>query len=246
MKSRSQPTTSCPVPDEQLKRLQAELDSLSNQENVLINFLQTEETNLQKKIAEKRSSLASLEALLAQQQHSVPSTRLAPSARNTNHRLPDFLVSSSERVPQQQQQQSLQQVYKQQEERSTELFLRPTRSVVTSCGKPLRIVDFISRLIPNEEERLLSTDNGTDTRLVLSLGSKVPKLSSVTLEQYSIANIRIFYELLSSNRLLTLSDIRDYLSYSVKVYELTRKFTWESVLRYDDEYRVLQHVYGYP
>ena len=44
----------------------------------------------------------------------------------------------------------------------------------------------------------------------------------------------------------TLSDIRDYLSYSVKIYELTRKFTWESVLSYDDEYRVLQHVYGYP
>ena len=42
------------------------------------------------------------------------------------------------------------------------------------------------------------------------------------------------------------ADIHDYLSYTIKVLELSRKFSWESVLKYDDEYRVLQHTYGYP
>jgi len=153
------PATSRLVPDEQLQRLQAELDSLSNQEQQLLSYLQSEEVNLKKQIEEKKSSLASLEALLTNQQHAVSGTRTNQPIRSTltaDH-IPDFLVASSERIPPPQQQ-SLQQIYKQQEERSTEVFLRPTRSVVTSCGKPLRIVDFISRLTPNQEDRLLSTD----------------------------------------------------------------------------------------
>ena len=53
-------------------------------------------------------------------------------------------------------------------------------------------------------------------------------------------------ELLTSNRLHTAADLRDYLSYSIKIFELARKYTWESVLKYDDEYRILQHTCGYP
>ena len=83
-------------------------------------------------------------------------------------------------------------------------------------------------------------------KLMLSFGGNKVKLESITIEQFNIANLRIFYELLSSNKLPTSDDLRDYLSYSIKVLELPRKYTWESVLKYDDEYRILQHTYGYP
>ena len=81
---------------------------------------------------------------------------------------------------------------------------------------------------------------------MLSIGHKKPKLENVTIEQFNIANLRIFYELLTSSNLPSAADVRDYLSYSIKVLELARKYTWESVLKYDDEYRILQHTYGYP
>ena len=49
--------------------------------------------------------------------------------------------------------------------------------------------------------------------------------------------------LLSLNRLPTLADVREYLSYSIKIYELANKYSWGSVLQYDNEFRILQHTY---
>ena len=118
------------------------------------------------------------------------------------------------------------------------------RSTSISQGKPLRIPDFVSRFTPQDDEKIISSDDSA--RLTLTLGSKKPKLESISMADFSIANTRIFYELLTSNRLPTPDDLRDYLSYSVKIFELGKKFTWSSVLKYDDEFRILQHTYGYP
>ena len=40
--------------------------------------------------------------------------------------------------------------------------------------------------------------------------------------------------------------MQHYLAYTVKVMELSTKFTWGSVLKYDDEFRHVQAVYNYP
>ena len=45
---------------------------------------------------------------------------------------------------------------------------------------------------------------------------------------------------------MSLLDIEDYLSYSIKVLEKATNYTWQSVLLYNDEFRVLQHTYGFP
>ena len=103
-----------------------------------------------------------------------------------------------------------------------------------------------ARLRPTEEEKVISTDSGSQTKLLLSIGHKKPKLENISVEEYGIANLRIFYELLTSAKLPTAADIRDYLSYSIKIFELARKYSWESVLKYDDECRILQHTYGLP
>ena len=125
----------------------------------------------------------------------------------------------------------------------SELFLRPTRANDVTRGKALRIVDFVSRIRPSEDEKILSYDN--NCKLTLTLQDRKPKLSSVTVEQFNIANLRIFYELLFSGKLSTLRDIQEYLSYVIKILELANKYTWESVLLYDDEFRILQHTYGF-
>ena len=122
-----------------------------------------------------------------------------------------------------QQPSSLSEIFRQQEQRSAELFLRSTKSSDNGQGKPLRIVDFVSRLRPTEEEKVISTDSGTHTKLLLSIGHKKPNLENISIEQFSIANLRIFYELLTSSRLPTAADVRDYLSYSIKVFELAKK-----------------------
>lgn len=126
----------------------------------------------------------------------------------------------------------------------SELLMRPTRTVDPTKGKPLRIVDFVSRLRPTEEERVLSREN--NVVLSLTVQDSKPKLSSVTVEQFNIANLRIFHELLFSGKLSSMLEIREYLAYSVKVLQLAAKNTWQSVLQYDDEFRILQHTYGYP
>ena len=125
----------------------------------------------------------------------------------------------------------------------SELFLRPTRANDVTRGKALRIVDFVSRIRPSEDEKILSYDS--NCKLTLTLQDRKPKLSSVTVEQFNIANLRIFYELLFSGKLSTLRDIQEYLSYVIKILELANKYTWESVLLYDDEFRILQHTYGF-
>ena len=124
-----------------------------------------------------------------------------------------------------------------------ELFLRPTRANDVTRGKALRIIDFVSRIRPAEDEKVLSYDN--NCKLALILQDTKPKLSSVTIEQYNIANLRIFYELLFSGKLSTLLHVQEYLSYAIKVLELATKYTWQSVLQYDDEFRILQHTYGF-
>ena len=97
----------------------------------------------------------------------------------------------------------------------------------TQNGKPLLIPEYVSRVVRFEEENILSADS----KLLLTVGNKKPTLSSVSVEQdIQIANLRIFFELLSLNCLPTLADVREYLSYSIKIYELAKKYSWGSVL----------------
>ena len=255
-----------------LPDLRKHLQRLEEQEKIAI--AKAEEQHLLQKIAEKEASIQRLRtsfqhspptltdfstatqipAVTNSQQalHPPPQVRTATVSTAYNAPTMDHLLSNTVGHVLEPQQQcsgfdgfgnrlSLAQMFKQQEQRGA-----TTKTCDNGQGKTLRIMDSVSRLRPTEEEKVVSTDSGSQTTLLLSIGNKKPNLESVTVEQFSIANIRIFYELLTSGRLPTAADIRDYLSYSVKVLELARKYTWESVLKYDDEYRVLQHTYGYP
>ena len=122
------------------------------------------------------------------------------------------------------------------------MFLRPV--AVPAGEKVLRIVDYVDSTIPRDEEHVLS--NVGTTKMYVSYGRKKIKLEQVSFQQWVVANTRIFYSLLSGGKFPSLADIQHYLSYTVKVMELSSKYSWVSVLRYDDEFRQNRAVYNYP
>ena len=132
-------------------------------------------------------------------------------------------------------------------ETESEMFLRPRRTPTALHEKPLLVPDFVSSIVPQPEEHILSdgTSKG-QTKLVISSGPKRPKLESITLNQWVIANTRIFFSLLDSGRLSSSREVRDYLAYTVRVMELYPKHDWVSILRLDQEFRILQATYNYP
>jgi len=58
-----------------------------------------------------------------------------------------------------------------------------------------------------------------------------------------LSNSRILSEYITEG--MNVQAIQDYLSYSAKIGELATRFTWVSVLSYDDEYRRNQAVMNY-
>ncbi|KAL9952390.1 hypothetical protein ACROYT_G039640 [Oculina patagonica] len=122
------------------------------------------------------------------------------------------------------------------------MFLKPSQ--VNKGERVLRIIDFIDKLVPNTDEHTISEVGST--KLLVSFGTKKPKLDSISLAQWVIGNTRIFHTLLQLGKLPSQEDVQHYLAYTVKVMELSTRFTWASVLKYDDEFRHLQATYQYP
>lgn len=58
-----------------------------------------------------------------------------------------------------------------------------------------------------------------------------------------VGNARIFYNFLTSNKLSTPHDVQIYLAYTM---ELSNRYQWVSVLKYDDEFLLVQATYNYP
>ena len=122
------------------------------------------------------------------------------------------------------------------------MFLKPAQ--LAKGERVLRIVDFVDKIVTNTEDRTIS-DLG-NTKLVISSGPKKPKLESLSIAQWVVGNTRIFHSLLSSGKLPFAQDVQHYLAYTVKIMELSSKFSWPSLLQYDDKFRHIQAVYNYP
>jgi len=72
-----------------------------------------------------------------------------------------------------------------------------------------------------------------------------PKLEDITLSMWIAANLQIIHELLTTGKLFRTPSLADYLSYTVKCKELSEGHMFSSVVLYDNEYRKLQHNYGF-
>jgi hypothetical protein len=106
-------------------------------------------------------------------------------------------------------------------------------------AKALLIPDFLPNAVADVEEISL----GPQATLTLK-GRRQTKLQSVTPAQWIAANARIMASLVDS-RQLDDAGVRDYLSYTAKVGELACRYTWASVLAYDNAYRARQATAGF-
>ena len=102
------------------------------------------------------------------------------------------------------------------------------------------ITEFVANSV---EEEVLVEANGTQ-QVVVKTGPRRPKLETVTLAQWSVANLAILYRLVEGSKLHA-GNILDYLSYTTKVCQLLQRYTLVSVLLYDREYRQLQARHGF-
>lgn len=83
-----------------------------------------------------------------------------------------------------------------------------------------------------------------EQQLVIKSGPRKPKFDSLTLSQWSVANLAILYRLVDEGKLVGPS-VMDDLSYSTKMYQLVHKFSLVSVILYDRDYRKLQSRMGF-
>ena len=112
--------------------------------------------------------------------------------------------------------------------------------------KPFLIPDFVSTATFDgsvEDEQGIGGSN--DACIVLHAPRRKPKLDNISLSMWIEANVRIMHQLSTTGKLSGTSQIEDYLSYTVKVAELLESHTLVSVVMYDNEYRKLQHQYGF-
>ena len=97
--------------------------------------------------------------------------------------------------------------------------------------KPHLITDFVSDTVTDTEEISL----GPGATLKLTSGTK-PKLHAVSPAMWIAANARIMAALYDSGD-LDHGAAKDYMAYTAKIGELASRYTWASVLAYDQEYR---------
>ena len=128
------------------------------------------------------------------------------------------------------------------QDNTAEMFLKPGK--ITKGEKPLLTVDFVNNIAPQDKDETL--ENQGNAKIFVTYGPKKPKLESVSVQQWVVANTHIFYTLLSEGKLASKVSIRDYLAYSIKIMELSSKYEWKTILLYNNEFRKLQAIYGFP
>lgn len=100
----------------------------------------------------------------------------------------------------------------------------------TTQGTYLRIVDFVSSSLFSDEEVNLMEG------VTLKVNSRI-KLDKVSPAMWITANSRILQSYMQQSATF---DTTGYLRYTEMVGELAARYTWQSVLLYDDEYRQRQ------
>ena len=96
--------------------------------------------------------------------------------------------------------------------------------VYLSQGEPVNskftvtdIVDNVNPLAPMVEEQVLVYSGGVE--MVVRNAPRRPKLASVSVEEWCLANTRIMDKLMNSGSLCDPRSIRDYMAYTIKVCE---------------------------
>ena len=119
------------------------------------------------------------------------------------------------------------------------LWNDPQIHIASATGKSTSTFYDVCDFVPHSLDEELVVGGQGEHQVVIKSGPKKPKLESLTLSQWSIANLAILYKLVNEGKLVGPS-LMDYLSYTTKVYQLIQRFSLVSVLLFDREYRKLQ------
>ena len=111
----------------------------------------------------------------------------------------------------------------------------------TRRGKYKAVVDYIPRSATQSNEEI---DLGGGFVLTNRQGTR-PKLESVTAAQWTVANMRIMAEIVRDDSPRNPNVNYEYMAHTAKIGELATRFTWTSVIAYDDAYRQCQHENGF-
>jgi len=103
------------------------------------------------------------------------------------------------------------------------------------------VVDYIPRNIMSQDEEVSLSES---VSITYKGGSK-PKLDKIQPAQWTVANVRILAEILTNDDVEYQSTTLDYLSYTAKIGEYATRYTWTSVIIFDDEYRRRQAQFGF-
>ena len=105
------------------------------------------------------------------------------------------------------------------------------------------VTDFVEISGGNVTEEVIVSDQG-QAQIVLRSGARKPALSSLSVTQWSLANLAILRKLIDTGRLSD-SAIMDYLSYTAKTLQLVQRYEISSVWEHDRDYRKLQSQHGF-
>jgi hypothetical protein len=124
-----------------------------------------------------------------------------------------------------------------------QVFLNMPTAASPSTGKYRAIVDYVPKTARRNEEEI---ELASGVTIKLKAGSKL-KLENVSPAQWVTANSLILADIVQKES--PHSDVRslvlDYLSYTAKIGELANRYTWASVMIYDDDYRDKQARLGF-
>ena len=115
----------------------------------------------------------------------------------------------------------------------------PQIHIALATGKSTSTFYDVCDFVPHSLDEELVVGGQGEHQVVIKSGPKKPKFESLTLSQWSIANLSILYKLVNEGKLVGPS-LMDYLSYTTKVYQLVQRFSLVSVLLFDIEFRKLQ------
>ena len=103
------------------------------------------------------------------------------------------------------------------------------------------IADFVDNM-PIETDKVVSSTY--EFQLICRSGPRKPKLENLAVNQWSVANIAILNKLVQDGA-LPLSQVFDYMSYTMYLYRLMNAYDLVSVYMFDRKYRRLQHAHKF-
>lgn len=122
-----------------------------------------------------------------------------------------------------------------------QVYLKSLDSLNLGASNYLDITDFVNQSSATEE-RVVSRDG--EGQLIYKSGPAKPKLESLSICQWSTANLAIMNKLLQGGT-LSHHSLLDYLSYTTRIYQLLSAHDTRSVFLYDREYRKLQSLHKF-